>query len=146
MDTFLHILIILAALGGFSLAFYIWHKKQVREKMVCPLNSDCDAVIYSKYAKFFGVPIELIGLLYYSIVAISYAVFLVFPSLSSPLFVFGILVITTTAFIFSLYLTFIQAFNLRQWCTWCLMSAGLCIVIFVSAIIVSQFGFMSLLI
>lgn len=145
MGTFLHILVIVSAFGGFLLAFYIWYKKQAHEKMVCPLDSDCDAVIYSEYAKLFGVPIEILGLLYYGIVAVSYAVFLAIPSIVSAPFVFGILGLTTAAFLFSLYLTFIQAFNLRQWCTWCLMSAGLCAVIFASAVIGSQFSFLPFL-
>lgn len=145
MNILPYIIVIFAAFGGFLLAFYIRHKKQSREKMVCPLDSDCDAVIYSQYSKFLGFPVELLGIFYYSLVAVSYAVFLVLPNLATPLAVFGVLAATTSAFLFSLYLTFIQAFSLRQWCTWCLGSAGLCSIIFLSAIFGSELGFISLL-
>src|SRR3989344_1433054 len=130
MDSVWHIILIFAAFGGFLLAFYIRHKKQAHEKMVCPLDSDCDAVIYSEYSKFFGIPVEIIGLFYYGLIAVSYALFLVFPVFASPLVVFSVFALTTAAFLFSLYLTFIQAFALKQWCTWCLISAGFCTGIF----------------
>lgn len=145
MDSVWRIILIFAAFGGFLLAFYIRHKKSSHEKMICPLDSDCDAVIYSEYSRFFGIPVEILGLLYYGLVAVSYALFLVIPAFASPLVVFSVLAFTTTAFLFSLYLTFIQAFALKQWCAWCLMSAGLCAIIFATALGVSEFGFVSLL-
>lgn len=145
MNALWHIILIFAAFGGFLLSFYIRHKKQTREKMTCPLDSDCDAVIYSEYSRFLGIPVEILGLLYYGLIAVSYALFLVLPAFASPLIVFSVLALTTAAFLFSLYLTFIQAFALKQWCTWCLMSAGLCTIIFATALSISEFGFVSLL-
>jgi uncharacterized membrane protein len=145
MSTLWHIILIFAAFGGFLLAFYIRHKKQARETMVCPLHSDCDAVIYSEYSRFLGIPVEILGLFYYGLVAVGYALFLTLPALASPLVVFSVLALTTAAFLFSLYLTFIQAFLLKQWCAWCLASAGLCAVIFATALSISEFGFVSLL-
>src|SRR3989338_3120849 len=145
MDSAWHIILIFAAFGGFLLAFYIRHKKQARETVICPLDSDCAAVLSSDYSTFFGLPIDILGLLYYGIVAVGYALFLAFPALASPLAVFGVLTLTITAFLFSLYLTFIQAFALKQWCAWCLMSAGICAIIFATALSVSEFGFISLL-
>jgi uncharacterized membrane protein len=140
-----HIILIFASFAGFLLAFYIHHKKKAQEKMVCPFNYDCDTVIYSEYSKFFGIPVEILGLFYYGLIAISYALFLVFPKISLPIFVFIVFVLTIAAFLFSLYLTFIQAFTLKQWCTWCLISAGICTLIFAIALSASQFGFVSLL-
>ena len=45
---------------------------------------------------------------------------------------------------FSLYLTFIQAFNLKQWCVWCLASAGLSSFIFLSNVFYINLGFLSI--
>lgn len=145
MNTFWHIILIFTAFGGFLLAFYIRHKKQKHETLVCPLNSNCDTVIYSEYSRFLGIPVEILGLLYYGLIAVNYALFLVFPTLVPALLVFLILVLTTAAFLFSLYLTWIQAFALKQWCTWCLISAGLCAVIFAAALSASELGFTLLL-
>ncbi len=145
MNSILHIILIFTAFGGFFLAFYIRHKKQANEKMICPFNSDCDAVVYSDYSKFFGVPVEILGMLYYGIIAVSHALFLAFPNLISQFSIFTTLVLTIVAFLFSLYLTFIQIFTLKQWCVWCLVSAGICTVIFVTVLSVSGFGLIPLL-
>ena len=146
MNILLHILLIFSSLLGLWLAFFIWRKKQLGHNMVCPLNSDCNAVIYSKHSKFFGIPVEIIGLGYYGIISIAYLFFLITPFDANSLVVFLVLTFSTLALLFSLYLTFIQIFSLKQWCVWCLMSAGLCVVIFTLAILGSGFGFVPLLI
>jgi len=145
MDSAGHIILIFASFGGFLLAFYIRHKKQTGEKMVCPLNSNCDVVIHSKYSKFLGAPVEILGLFYYGFIAITHGLFLVFPHLASLFAVFSVLVLTIVAFLFSLYLTFIQAFTLKQWCAWCLMSAGICSIIFAVSASFSEFGLVFIL-
>lgn len=145
MDFLFSLLIILCALSGLWLTIYIRSKKGHHEKMVCPMHSDCDAVIYSEYSHFFGIPVEVLGMLYYALIALTYLLLLLIPSLSFMSLTFAVLVVSTTAFLFSLYLTFIQGFLLRQWCTWCLTSAGLCTIIFGAALGVSEFTFISLL-
>lgn len=145
MDNIWNIILIFTSFGGFVLALYIYNKKSTHKTMVCPLNSDCDAVIYSDYSRFLGIPLEILGLVYYGLIVVSYSLFFVFPAFAVPAVVFGVLIITTVAFMFSLYLTFIQAFAIKQWCVWCLISAGLCAVIFATALGISEFSFISLL-
>lgn len=140
-----YIPVIFAAFGGFLLAFYIRHKKGTHEKMICPLHSDCEVVIWSEYSRFFGIPVEILGLFYYGAIAVFYGALLLFPALASSFVTFIVVALTTAAFLFSLYLTFIQAFALKQWCTWCLMSAGLCTIIFGSVIAGAELGLVSLL-
>ncbi len=137
--------LILISFTGFALAFYIHHTKRSNEKLICPLNLDCDAVIYSNYSKFWGMPVEILGLVYYGLIAVSYISLEIFPFLAVPTVIFILLGVSIVAFMFSLYLTFIQAFNLRQWCTWCLISAGICISIFALSLTSSQFSLNSLL-
>lgn len=146
MNVFYHLVVIFAAFGGFIVAFYINHKKSTGESLVCPLNSDCAAVIHSAYSTFLGFPVQRVGMMYYALIALGYGFFLVYPDVVSPYVTFNMLALTISAFLFSLYLTFIQAFNLRQWCTWCLTSAGICTVIFWAAIRASDYGFIDLLI
>lgn len=136
--VFLKLLLIFTSIAGFFLTLYISHKKHTHEKMVCPIGGKCEQVMHSEYARFFGIPLELIGLVYYAIIFVAYTVFFIAPQFAHPLAVFVLLGITITAFLFSAYLTFIQGFTLKEWCTLCLMSAGFCTVLFVSAIIVSN--------
>ncbi len=145
MDILFSILIIFCALSGLWLTIYIRTKKEHHSKMVCPLHADCDAVIYSEYSRFFGIPVELLGIFYYSTIAFTYIFLSFMPQFAIMSVKFAVLLLSATAFLFSLYLTFIQGFLLRQWCTWCLSSAALCVIIFAAALGVSEFTFISLL-
>lgn len=125
--------IILAALGGFGVSFYIFYIKKNKGVLVCPTGSDCNAVVKSRYSKFLGVPLEYLGMAYYLIAASLYITFIFAPALLTILLPFAI-GLTAFAFLFSLYLIFVQAFLLKQWCIWCLLSAGLSIIIFIAAL------------
>lgn len=126
-----YVLIIFLAFGGFLIARYIWHhKKNVREVLICPLRANCDTVIHSDYSKFLGIPVEILGMVYYSLLAMSYGSIMIFPVLGVPLVVSGLMLVTMCAFIFSVYLTLVQALVLKNWCTWCLISATICATIF----------------
>jgi uncharacterized membrane protein len=128
-----YVFITVLALGGLSLSIYIYRKKRRKETMVCPMGSDCDAVIHSQYAKFLSVPVETLGLIYYGFITLVYVGLTLSLFVGTPIVAIAALVITAFAFLFSLYLIFIQAFVLRQWCTWCLISASICTVMFLIA-------------
>jgi len=145
MSILPHMIIIFTAFAGFLLSFHIWQKKRSSKTLTCPLGADCDTVIHSKYGRFFGIPLEYLGGGYYFVIAISYAIFIVQPALATPFFLFAIVVLSILGFLFSLYLTAIQGFVLKEWCSWCLMSAGLTTVIFIFALASSSIGFTQLL-
>ena len=137
------LILIIASLIGLAIAGYIHGKKAAGEKLVCPIDTDCQTVIYSPYSKFLGIPVENLGVFYYFLISLSYTFFLFFPSLNADTLSFATLSITTVAFIFSLYLLFVQIIVLRRWCTWCLGSAILCTIIFVSVWSVSNLNLVS---
>src|SRR3989338_1412986 len=134
-----YVIIIFIAFAGFLLAAYIRHKKVSKETLICPLRANCDTVIFSDYSKFFGIPVELLGMAYYLTIAVAYGVFVSVSAEMPQLLVFGVFSATVVAFLFSLYLTFVQAFALKQWCTLCLISASICTVIFGLAILASSY-------
>lgn len=124
------IIIIFIAFAGFVLATYLFHKKRSKkEPLICPFKGNCTDVIRSDYSTFFHIPVEILGLLYYACIAIGYGMVLAVPEsflwLDIPL-----LLASTAAALFSLYLTFIQFVTLRKICTWCLCSAAFCLAIF----------------
>ncbi len=130
MSPLSHLIIIFAAFIGFFICWYIRHKKAKKEHLVCPLYQKCDQVIHSNFSIFLGIPIELLGLAYYLLTAIGYGILLAIPAANVVGITFPIFSITAAAFLFSIYLTFIQAFALREFCSWCLTSAALCTIIF----------------
>jgi uncharacterized membrane protein len=134
------LLIIFCAVAGFSIAFYIHIKKTAVKPLVCPLKSSCDFVVQSQYSNFFGIPVEMMGMFYYILVAVYHGVLIAVPEFLSPLTIMVALSMATTAFLFSIYLTSIQAFVLKQWCTWCLTSAFICLSIFSITLMSSPFS------
>lgn len=130
LDILPDIFIVLAAFAGIILTVYIHQKKRHHAPMVCPLGSDCGAVIHSEFSTFFGVPVELWGMFYYAAIFASYVAILAVPQSVDWGLLYLAVSLSLGAFLFSGYLTFIQGFTLKQWCTWCLTSAGLCSVIF----------------
>lgn len=129
---------IVFSIAGFLLASFVFHKKKTNQPLVCPLNGKCEEVVTSKYSKFFGVPVEVLGMIYYALVLVVYTLHSVFPEFLSDTVIFLMTGVTIGAFVFSLYLIFIQAFVLRKWCTWCLFSAGFSTFIFVTAVLGSD--------
>lgn len=77
----------------------------------------CMKVQHSKFSKTFGIPNGYLGLLMYVLILI---LTLLFLYASAPFWPIATLV--TIGFLFSLYFLFIQAFVLRAFCTWCVVS------------------------
>ena len=141
METFLNLFLIAAALGGFVLAFFIFISKRKAKPIACPMDGHCDDVVRSEFSKFFGVPVEILGMLYYAVAVAAYSVFYFYSGLAVPLAAFAMFGLASFSFLFSLYLTFIQAFSLKQWCVWCLASAGLSSFIFLANVFYVKLGF-----
>ena len=78
----------------------------------------CKKVQYSKFSRTFGIPNAYLGFLMY--VAILILTYLAVGGLVAPWLVKAVVVF---GFAFSMYFLFIQAFVLRAFCTWCVVSA-----------------------
>lgn len=117
-------LILILALAGFAVSFNINFKKNKKEKLVCLIGEDCDKVVHSRYATTFGVDNQIFGMIYYFSIAI-FAATLISGLIWPPVIVLLFKLATIGAALFSVYLIGIQAFVLKEWCEWCLVSAFL---------------------
>ncbi len=126
----LDVLIALLGVAGLGIAWYIRSRKKAHRHLACPIGGRCDQVVTSRYSRFLGIPVELLGIGYYGVITLSYLGFALFNHTPASFFVFAVVVLSTAAILFSAYLTAIQVFTLRQFCTWCLASAGICVGIF----------------
>jgi uncharacterized membrane protein len=129
------IISIILSFGGLIIANKIRLEKKAGRKMVCPLNGNCEEVLTSDFSKMAGVSIELAGMTYYSIVLVSSILFIIIPSLKFSLVEIVLFGLILFGFLFSVYLTFLQAFYLKNWCTWCLYSGLFSTLIFIVATI-----------
>ena len=113
----------LLALIGCFIALYLWlHKIGVIGQLTCGTGS-CEAVQASRYAMFVGLPVALHGVIGYFVL---FAVALVgtLPATASsrgPDLALALL--ASIGFAFTLYLTAIELFVLREICRWCVASA-----------------------
>ncbi len=122
----------LFALGfaGFLVARHIYEEKKAERPLVCPIKFDCNTVVHSDYSLFLGVKVEILGMLYYAFVTLSYLLFLFAPN-TLPNVLLGMMVVfSLVGFLFSIYLVFIQIFVIKKMCSWCIVSAFICILIF----------------
>ena len=133
-----YIAIIAAALAGVGVTIYIYYAKRYKDQLACPSGDECNEVVNSKYAKFFGISLEYLGFLYYAVIFIGYLSLLLQPSLQETLLLPGLFLLSAFSFLFSLYLLFVQGAILRRWCIWCLLSATFSTLIFVLAL--ASFG------
>ncbi len=145
----IYLLIVAAALVGLTITINIYKKKHTKKPLVCPFNADCDSVITSDFSSFMGIGLEIYGMLYYGFITLFYSTMIFFPSLQNDYLMFIMSGVSIAAFLFSAYLTFLQAFVLRIWCSWCLMSAGISTAIFIFAMInvaITDFSFVPILV
>ncbi|MBX4211354.1 MAG: vitamin K epoxide reductase family protein [Candidatus Yanofskybacteria bacterium] len=126
---YIRILILIATLVGFAVASYIRYKKSHKAILVCPLHSDCNAVVHSTYSRFLGIPVELLGMLYYGFFLAAYSTILFSPIFSDV--IEGVLRgLALFAVLFSSYLIFVQIKIIKEWCFWCFLSFMSSLIIF----------------
>ena len=116
------ILFIIASFLGFSIALYMWRKRNKGEELACTEEGKCGDVLMSRYASVFGVHNALLGMGYYGAIFLlaagaSFGFEALYPVSIAVMFLIRL------AALFSLYLLFVQFFVLRIWCGLCIVSA-----------------------
>lgn len=118
MNTIL-ILYIFGGIGILDTTYLIYHKLKGTDVACIFFPKEwCHKVQYSPQSKTLGIPNSYAGFaMYVTIIILTmlYAAGLV------PLW--PIQAIVTFGFLFSMYFMFVQAFVLRAFCTWCVVSA-----------------------
>ncbi|MBI1984184.1 MAG: thioredoxin domain-containing protein [Acidobacteria bacterium] len=128
------LLLVLSLLGLWDSAYLWWAYTTPSLPMVC-LGDGCDAVRASPFAYPGGIPLPVFGVVMYATL-----VLLIFfePLIGSRLARtarYAVAGISGAGFLFSLYLTGIEAFVLHAWCSWCVVSALAVTFIFALAVL-----------
>ncbi|MCH7828752.1 vitamin K epoxide reductase family protein [Patescibacteria group bacterium] len=112
------------ALIGLADASYLLYKKLRKEKLVCFFGDDCDKVSKSEYGYMFGIPSEVFGVGFYLFVLALFVLSQLGNTMGLGLPLLSLLLFAAiSASLASLYLLFVQAFILKKWCEWCILSA-----------------------
>lgn len=98
----------------------------------CSVISGCQEVLLSPYSKILGIPLALLGALYYLFIIINSLLYIDNQNKWSRIFlsylpIFG--------FLFSLYLLYLMIFVIDALCQYCLLSAGSSTILFILSLI-----------
>lgn len=130
------IYLILLSTIGFAVSFYIYYSKKYNKHMYCVMGKDCDAVVYSKYGKTFGVENTIPGMLYYLLIFVYGAAMLANRNIfKDNIIYYSIVGASIASALFSVYLAGVQAFALKKWCEYCIVSTIASLLILIVLII-----------
>jgi uncharacterized membrane protein len=110
----------LLALAGLGVAIYLSYVETRSVEAMCGPVGDCNAVQSSSYARQFGLPVGVLGMLAYLLILAAWAWKRLRGDKLSGLAIF---ILAASGTLFSIYLTYLELFVIRAVCLWCLASA-----------------------
>jgi vitamin-K-epoxide reductase (warfarin-sensitive) len=114
------IIVVLSLIGvGFSAYLFSIHGADMAGK-ACEINStfSCQTVDQSEYSEIFGIPVSLLGIIGYGLLALA-ALAKFFDKTGDRGIDRFLLLASVGGMGFALYLTAIEAFVLHAWCLYC---------------------------
>jgi uncharacterized membrane protein len=120
-------LIAVLALAGLLVSCFALREHYRTGVAPCDINErwDCGVVNHSPFAEIAGVPVAVFGILGYAAIAAF--------ALARRWWL--VLLLTTGAVGFSIYLTYVEARILETYCIWCVTSAGIVAVTEIASIV-----------
>ena len=127
-------LMVLSAIG-FAVSFYIYYTKRYSKPMHCLIGENCDAVVKSRYGKTFGIENTIPGMAYYVFIFL-YGIFILLNQniFKANIVYYFIVGAGIGSVLFSAYLIAVQAFVLRKWCEYCIVSSIASLMILIALI------------
>lgn len=126
--------LILAGIG-FADAIYLTIEHYTTFSLPCTITNGCDLVTTSAYSELFGVPVALLGALYY--LSALLGIYFIFEFKKMPWLRF-IAAFTTCGFLFSAWFVYAQIFLIHSVCQYCMASAIISTALFTISMIYLQ--------
>lgn len=132
--TALYIATALVSLIGLADTIYLTVQHMTGQSVRCTIVSGCSEVLSSPYASVGGIPLALIGAAaYFTVFSLATLAAFDYPLVEKLLAVLvGLMFLTT------LWLLYLQAFVIGQFCQFCLLSAAVTIVLTVLVTLASR--------
>ncbi len=116
--NYINILYVFGFIGVIDTLYLIYHKVRGTEVACIFFPPEwCYKVQHSPQSKTFGIPNSLAGFVMYVLILV-----LTYLYAAGSIAFWPIQVIVAFGFLFSMYFTYVQAFVLRAFCTWCVVS------------------------
>ncbi len=123
----LMVLLIVLAVIGLVDSTYLSINHFIGAYLACSPNAKCDEVLGSEFSALGSVPVAALGAIYYATIIALTVASRRWPSLLYRYLPF----LTVIGLAVSIYLVSLQAFVLQAFCTYCLVSAAVCLLLFV---------------
>lgn len=127
------IIAVLALIGVFISVYLTLHKYGVIGSLVCG-TGNCETVQASKWAVFMGIPVPVLGLAGYGALLLIALIGLSPAKVHNRPIPIALFVLATGGLLFSIYLTYLEAFVINAWCRWCIASAVLALLIWIASL------------
>lgn len=122
-STVIKIAIPVLGLIGMGISSYLTYIHYRSINSVCLLASNCDLVLTSPYARVWGIPLSLFGLLMYACLTILGFLMLTNNIKRKNLIATGIYSLALSGTMFSIYLYYLEIFEIHAFCSWCIASS-----------------------
>ncbi|MDO8430119.1 MAG: vitamin K epoxide reductase family protein [bacterium] len=109
-----------ASFIGFLDASYLTAAHYFNFSLPCSILSGCDLVITSEYSKILGIPVALLGAIYYSFIFFASIAYL---DAGNSFIIKLVAYATILGFLASLWFVYVQLFILNALCLYCIISA-----------------------
>ena len=106
---------------GFLDAMYLTAHRFFGVPIQCNLTHRCDTVLSSSYSEILGVPVVVMGVLFY--LTVFFGGYLYLEHKNKKLLA-AVSLLTFGGLLFSIWMTVVQAFILHAFCQYCLLSAA----------------------
>ncbi len=133
IPNWLSAIFLVISLIGFLNATYLTAKYFLKTPINCYLSGGCEKVTTSQYATVYGIPIALLGSIYYLIIFV--LVFIYFDTKNQRALKFAAWLTFIGLFV-SLALLYLQFFVIKAICTYCVASAIDSILLFIIGLII----------
>jgi len=121
------------SLAGLFVSTYLLITYLTNAPIVCGASHGCDIVRTSEWAKSFGLPRPLLGVVFYGGI-IALLIFRTAYSAFQTRWAYRIMMIgVTIGVVESAFLTFVQWIDIKAFCIWCIASAVFAVVLFILA-------------
>jgi len=123
-----------AALAGLLISGYmLLYKIGVIAAIACGTGA-CEVVQASPWSEFLGLPVPLWGVAGYGLIFATALIGIQPGRLADRRIAFILLGASTFAFGFSAWLSWIEAYRIHAWCRWCIGSAVVATILFLTAL------------
>lgn len=124
----------LALVGAFVAAYLTLYKIGIIGQLACRIGS-CTTVQSSRWATFLGLPVAAWGLGFYVTLFVVTLIGLQERFLDSRRISLFLVLASGIGTGFSAWLTYLEAFVIRAWCQWCVVSALIVAGIFIASVL-----------